>query len=555
MEGKTRGVHAGRFLFLCAACGLAAAASTVRGGTVPQPRMGDPLPGLTSSELDRFLTGQVSFDRDFSVPEGLGPIFNQDGCGSCHNVPLGGPGTITVTRAGREDKSGFDPLEHLGGSLFQQEAISDDCREIVPREATIEIDRVTNGMMGYGLVEAIPDADILFYVANPPSPDVSGAAHMVEPFEDPGNPRVGRFGWKAQVATSLTFNADASLQELGITNPFLPDENDPNGINPPDLGDPDFCDTVPDPEVGMQFLQELADFQRFLAQPPQTPKSGMTGEALFVSIGCADCHVPQWTTADDPGLEDALRNKVIRPYSDFLLHDMGLFSDGIPQGAAEARELKTPPLWGLLHRDPVWHDGRFSGATRITDAIAAHDDDVISEGESSAEAYAALSAEQQGQVLAFLASLGRREFDHNGNNEIEIEDFIAFAACFGGGPWTPDDPCAISDIDQDGDVDADDFALFLSVYTGPLEDCNANGVLDLQDILDGASDDLDGDGVPDECQCPADVNADGVVSMKDLLGLLSAWGPNPGHPADLDGNGSVGISDLIALLGAWGPCP
>jgi len=109
-------------------------------------------------------------------------------------------------------------------------------------------------------------------------------------------------------------------------------------------------------------------------------------------------------------------------------------------------------------------------------------------------------------------------------------------------------------VDQDTDVDVDDFDVFLTVYTGPKTDCNANGILDLIDIIDGTSEDADGDGHPDEC-CTGDLDGDGTVGATDLLTLLVAWGPNPLHPADLDGNGTVGASDLVALLANWGRCP
>ena len=165
------------------------------------------------------------------------------------------------------------------------------------------------------------------------------------------------------------------VQEMGITNRFLPFDNDPNGIDPPELAG---CDTVPDDPTGMtyednldlgngvdrEFIDVVTDFQRFMVPPPQTPRSGMAGEALFAQIGCADCHVPTFVTADDPGLEDVLRNREIHPYSDFLLHDMGLNADGIAQGDATIRELKTPPLWGLRLRPELWHDGRFGVRSR-----------------------------------------------------------------------------------------------------------------------------------------------------------------------------------------------
>jgi len=79
----------------------------------------------------------------------------------------------------------------------------------------------------------------------------------------------------------------------------------------------------------------------------------MSGETLFNSIGCTACHVSSFTTPDDVALEDALRDKVVRPFSDFLLHDMGQSADFIVQGDATQFELRTPPLWGVRERDPL----------------------------------------------------------------------------------------------------------------------------------------------------------------------------------------------------------
>ena len=109
--------------------------------------------------------------------------------------------------------------------------------------------------------------------------------------------RVGRFGWKAQIPTLLSFSADAALNEMGITNRFLEDDNDPNGDT-----DPLCDDTMLDPELpqdqvtGLYFTDRVALFQRYMAAPPQTPRSGMTGEVIFDSIGCTGCHVAQFIT-------------------------------------------------------------------------------------------------------------------------------------------------------------------------------------------------------------------------------------------------------------------
>ena len=102
------------------------------------------------------------FNEDLSVENGLGPIFNQTSCGSCHNNPVGGAGSQTVTRFGHiGKKGGFDPLEELGGSLLQSEAISDECAEFVPGGANVTTFRITNGLLAYGLVEAISDQDLI----------------------------------------------------------------------------------------------------------------------------------------------------------------------------------------------------------------------------------------------------------------------------------------------------------------------------------------------------------------------------------------------------------
>lgn len=125
----------------------------------------------------------------------------------------------------------------------------------------------------------------------------------------------------------------------------------------------------------------------------------------------------------------------------------------------------------------------------------------LSRSQPAAQAFMALEQAEQDAIIGFLDSLGRAEFDHNGDNEIDEQDLATILSCFTGPTptYVPDDPCSISDADQDGDVDPDDFDLFLTVYTGPQGDCNENSVADPLDLLNGTSTDCNANGLPDEC--------------------------------------------------------
>lgn len=548
---------------------------------VPQAKLGNPVNGLTLTEVDRFNLGKIQFEREFNQAEGLGPGFNQSGCGTCHTAPtVGGSGTTSVTRFGFVEKGvPFDDLDHLGGSLLQAFSISPTCQEVVPAAANVVATRMTTSTFGLGLIEAILDADI---IANETAQaasasTVAGHVHYVPLLESPGAPnRPGRFGWKAQVATVLTFSGDAALNEMGITNRLIPTENLPNG-DPATLM---ACDTVADPEdgpdaMGFDFIDRVTDFQRFVAGPPQTPKSGMTGEAVFTSIGCAECHVPSYTTGPAP--EAALANQLIRPYSDFLVHDMGLLGDGIVQGGALDLEMRTPPLWGVRWRDPLLHDGRVSGGTfpdRMIDTINEH----AGQGQASKDAFNLLPVADQNALIDFMASLGQHEFDADNNIFIDYADFTDFWNCYTGSSanaYTPDDECAIHDVDQDGDVDDDDFAVFQMVYEGPMVDCDGNFIADMVELVNGTATDCNHNGIPDGCDITAatsldansnnipdeceifsrgDCNSDGNHNIADAVFALShlfvVGSPNPlcEDACDVNDDGTHDIADPVRLL-------
>ena len=550
-----------RNALLLAGLGASALCTTtlLAGGVTLQPRAGDPLRGLTKQQTARFLEGQVAYQTPWGAATGLGPVMNKSNCASCHSNPLGGWGSIATTRFGMDEKGEF--VELGGGSLLQILAVSDPCREILPLESTVVATRMTNASMAYGLIEAIPDAAI---AANADDADadgdgVSGRVHWVLPLESsPSSPlRAGRFGWKSQVATVLSFSGDATRNELGVTNALIPSESAPNGDETL-LGS---CDSVADPEDiadanGRTFLHKVTDFQRYLAEPPQMPRAGMTGEGAFNAIGCNKCHIAQWTTANLPTLESAVRNKVIRPYSDFLVHDMGLLADGVQDGDATELEIRTPTLWNLRTRDPMLHDGSASGGTfadRVTAAIEAHGP--FGEAAASAAAFAALPVATREHILAFLDSLGRDEYDINGDRTVGFDDLAELSSCRLQASFTPDSPCAVGDIDADGNIDSVDLdGVLLALAREGVDvslDCDNDGTSNIAEIFLGAPD-ADFNGVPDNCvACPADLNGDGSVGGADLAALLNSWGSATN---DLTGDGVVNGADLASLLNSWGGC-
>lgn len=458
-------------LALSAAVPLAGSLAGAAAAQETQPPMGAPLPGLTPAERALFEAGLAAFSAPLLPSEGAGPIFNELTCAGCHNVPaIGGFGNRRVTRFGvaATSQTPFQGLESLGGTLLQDQSLDINCRETIPAAATHTALRGTPIVFGIGLIEAIPDSVLQQRAMNQPS-GLVGRVHMVQPIEDPTGPlRVGRFGWKGGIATVDSFSHDAALNEMGLTTQFLPIENAPNG-DPMLLAQ---CDAVADPEdmpdaMGFTRTDRFTHFQRYLAPPAQAPRSDMRGEEFFNVIGCADCHVREYVTGTAP--EAALSGVTIQPYSDFLLHDMGALGDGIVEGDATETEMMTRPLWGLAQRGAYLHDGRATGGSfeqNVEAAIAEHGGTAA----PSAAAYAALSQSEKDDVLRFLASLGRGEFDWDTNNTVDNFDWFFLEPLITGPapavPVTPDDDAAICDVDADGDFDLIDFAKTQRAWTG-----------------------------------------------------------------------------------------
>lgn len=363
-------------------------------------RLGDPLSGLTREQMDDFSEGLAEFKAVEDAEGGLGPIFNNTSCAICHSAGgIGGGSATLVTRFGRNDGGHFDPLTQLGGSLLQSQALDPGILEKVPAEATIVVRRRSTALFGAGLVEAIPDSAILDLAKRKKADGILGRPAMVDDVAT-GQTRVGRFGWKAQQATLLSFAGDAYLNEMGVTSRLFPTENAPNGDQEllaqfDHVADPE--DTV-DPATGKGDIDLVADFMRLLAPPPPLRVTGalQSGRNLFTRVGCAECHVPTISTGSSK--IRALDRKPVTLWSDLLLHDMGSLNDGIAQSGALANEMKTAPLWGLKHLAPYLHDGR---APTIADAIRAHD----GEGAISRDRFNGLTQNQQRQLLEFLNAL------------------------------------------------------------------------------------------------------------------------------------------------------
>jgi CxxC motif-containing protein (DUF1111 family) len=370
--------------------------------TQSEPAAGQPLANLTTSQRSDFTAGQTDFSDVETVADGLGPVFNERSCAACHSVPaVGGASTRTVTRFSRRVNGVFDPLTNLGGSLMQDHAIGPAdgsthtfLAESVPAVAMIVVHRRTTSLFGLGLVDATADADFVALAQSEAARNdgTAGRVGMVDNIRA-GMKTVGKFGWKSQVPTLFQFAGDAYLNEMGITTPDFPNESCPQGdctqlaFNP----SPGINDDGSGPVV-------LNNYMTMLAPPPRAAQDRATndGEAVFTQLGCNACHVA--TMRSGSSSIAALDRKTYHPYSDFLLHDMGALGDDLEMGAANGKEMRTAPLWGLRFLTTYLHDGR---ATTLDAAIRAHD----GQARGARDRFDALAAGARANLMAFLNSL------------------------------------------------------------------------------------------------------------------------------------------------------
>jgi len=364
---------------------------------------------------------------ELPVPNGLGPVFNDVSCVSCHQSPAtGGASQILEFRAGHYDfsrPSWFQDRHHIGDtngstgtfvaataittdghpipnrSLINQRAICPEAQEHLTGVDNVHATRLSLGLFGDAFVEAVPDAELLAIAGQN-----HGEAIMVDVLESPGTKEVGRFGWKTQHASLLSFAADAYVNEMGITNRFFPTEStlvcNPTGIQEPNN---------PIKPTDDQDIDTFTTFMRALKVPSRGPitDSVNQGQKIFEQIGCASCHVETLTTVPTGttihggmyAVPDAIAGKQFHPFGDFLLHDIGT-GDGIVQnGPADTQEkVRTMPLWGLRTRTQFLHD---ASAATFHEAIERHKN----EAANSVSNFNQLGPAPKLALHLFLASL------------------------------------------------------------------------------------------------------------------------------------------------------
>ena len=382
-----------------------------------------PLDGLTPTQLSVHLQGDEEFGRRFSVEEGVGPAFNAASCDQCHVGEGKGHLTFNLTRFGRPGAAGFDPMRSSGGPQLQDRAVPGFAPESLPADAEGVAAFMPPSVTGLGFLEAVDDSTLLS-LADPDDLDgdgISGRVQLVdsstvvarisdlERVAQSAVPTrgttvdgkyVGRFGRKASAVNLLHQTATAYLEDMGLTSVVFPRD-----LYAPQVGN--FAeDGVPDPEIPSSVLDAVVFYLKTLREPLRRDADApevLAGEALFLEIGCAACHLPALTTGRS---EIAQLDRVtFHPYTDLLLHDMGPeLDDGYTEGRATTSEWRTTPLWGLgLSADFqggeafFLHDGR---ARTLEQAIDFHG----GEGAASRAAFQALSPEDRARLLTFLES-------------------------------------------------------------------------------------------------------------------------------------------------------
>ncbi|MBL4708198.1 MAG: thiol oxidoreductase [Flavobacteriales bacterium] len=362
-----------------------------------------PLEGLTTAQNSQFLKGDIAFNDDvFTSKSGLGPIFVATSCGSCHAGDGKGTPFTTLTRFGQTDATGNKFL-HLGGPQLQNRALPGHLPETIPAGATSS-KFTPPAVTGLGFLQYVTDADILA-LADPTDANNDGISgvpnwNILEDYLIPSNNAIvqngkyiHRFGKKAAAYDLLNQTVNAYNQDMGITSTFVPKDV--------------YSGLSIDPEVSDNTVRNVVAYLQTLKAPiprNQDDPQVLNGKFLSSTIKCASCHQPQMVTGDAP--ISALAHKTFYPYTDLLLHDMGLLlDDNYTEGSALTSEWRTPPLWGLGLSPTtqggqyfLLHDGR---AKSIEEAISFHG----GEAENSKIQFQNLSQSERDDLVKFLEAL------------------------------------------------------------------------------------------------------------------------------------------------------
>ncbi len=390
-------------------------------GTPIDPCVAEPVPP-TARGNGRFRDNQFIFSEREEIDEGLGPTYNDVGCVECHqSVDVGAFSQATEFRAGHITNGSF--VDAPGGQLIHVRATDSDIVEHISTAEDVNTFRITTSALGDGFVECISNTTLQNNVAAQPFAQ-RGTLTAVPVVEANNALRNGRFGWKAQHASLLSFAGDAYLNEMGITSKFDgfggrsssaadagTHENPAStaeGVT--DVTFPSAFDPVQDPEDDGGDVLAFADFMAATRAPGRQnpiPAAAVRGDPLFTQVGCAVCHTRTFQTAQ-PGtsinggaftVPTALGNKIIHPFSDFALHDIGT-GDGIVQNAGQssANQMRTAPLWGIRARGRFMHDGQ---NFTITDSINRH----AGQATAARNAFNSLTAGQRSDLVLFVLSL------------------------------------------------------------------------------------------------------------------------------------------------------
>ncbi len=375
--------------------------------------------GIAQPPGDTYALDQTRFEQNHDASTGLGPVFNARACADCHQNPVsGGSSQFTEIRAGHNDANGnfvaaTVPINDGANSIANRSIINDralipQAQEHIPDAENVRALRAALNTLGDGFVEAIDDSTlqaIAQHQIEVSGGRIHGEAVEVPVLESQGQSRIGRFGWKDQHSSLLSFIGDAYLNEMGVTNRLRPKDVTTVGKITTDPED------TPD-NLGLADIDHFAQFIRGTKVPPRDAVLSLTaaaqeGQDLFERIGCATCHVSAIVTAPAGTVinggaftvPDALGNKIIHPYSDFLLHDIAT-GDGIVQNPPQdtANKLRTMPLWGLRMRPRHMHD---LGSLTLEGAIERHG----GEAEHERKRFRELRPNEKQALIAFLNSL------------------------------------------------------------------------------------------------------------------------------------------------------